>query len=78
MVSEFQAKTSTYEPEYGATTGGQLIVATKSGMAHFHGSAYEYFRNKALNATQWQIDRPPGDIRPEDTENNFGFSSVDR
>jgi hypothetical protein len=74
MIGEFQVKTSTYEPEYGASTGGQIIATTKSGGAQFHGSVYEYLRNKDLNATQWQIDRPPGDIRPKDNENNFGFS----
>ena len=74
MVGEFQVKTSTYEPEYGASTGGQIIATSKSGTAQFHGAAYEYLRNKDLNATQWQIDRPPGDIRPKDNENNFGFA----
>ena len=37
MISEFQVKTSTYEPEYGASTGGQIIAITKSGTAQFHG-----------------------------------------
>ena len=74
MIGEFQVKTSTYEPEYGASTGGQIIATSKSGTAQFHGAAYEYLRNKDLNATQWQIDRPPGDVRPKDNENNFGFS----
>ena len=74
MISEFQVKTSTYEPEYGASTGGQIIAITKSGTAQFHGAAYEYLRNKSLNATQWQIDRKPGDVRGKDNEHNFGFN----
>jgi hypothetical protein len=74
MVGEFQVKTSTYEPEYGATTGGQIIATTKSGTSQFHGAAFEYLRNKDLNAAQWQFDRPPGDVRGKDNEQNFGFS----
>ena len=34
---------------------------------------FEYFRNKALNATQWQIDRKPGDVRGKDNEHEMGF-----
>jgi hypothetical protein len=74
MISEFQVKTSTYEPEYGASSGGQLIAITKSGTAQFHGAAFEYLRNKSLNASQWQIDRKPGDARGKDNEHNFGFN----
>jgi len=74
MISEFQVKTSTYEPEYGASTGGQIIAITKSGTSQFHGAAFEYLRNKELNATQWQIDRQPGDVRGKDNEHNFGFN----
>ena len=74
MVGEFQVKTSSYEPEYGASTGGQIIATTKSGTSQFHGAAFEYLRNKDLNATQWQFDRPPGDVRGKDNEHNFGFS----
>ena len=41
-------------PEYGRTSGGQIRIITKSGGADFHGAAYEYFRNDALNANTWQ------------------------
>ncbi len=72
MISEFRVLTSTYEPEYGSSTGGQLIATTKSGSAEFHGGAFEYLRNKSLNAAQWQIDRKPGDVRGKDNEHEFG------
>jgi hypothetical protein len=73
MISEFRVMTSTYEPEYGSSTGGQLIATTKSGGSSYHGGFFEYFRNKALNATQWQIDRKPGDVRGKDNEHEMGF-----
>ncbi len=72
MVSEVRVLTSSYEPEYGVTTGGEIIVTTRSGTDTFHGGGYEYLRNKDLNATQFTNQRGPGDIRPKDNENEYG------
>ena len=74
MVNEVRILTSSYEPEYGTTTGGEIIVTTRSGTDQFHGSAFEYFRNKDLNALQFTNQRGPGDQRPKDNENEFGGS----
>ena len=72
MVSEVRVMTSSYEPEYGTTTGGEIIVTTRSGTNQFHGGGFEYFRNKDLNALQFTNDRGPGNQRPKDNENQFG------
>jgi hypothetical protein len=72
MVSEVRVMTSSYEPEYGTSTGGQIIATTKSGTNDFHGGVFEYLRNKSLNATQFTINREPGDQRPKDNEHEFG------
>lgn len=72
MVSEVRVLTSSYEPEYGNTTGGAIIVTTRSGTDQFHGGGFEYFRNKELNALQFTNQRPEGDARPKDNENQFG------
>jgi hypothetical protein len=72
MVSEFRVLSSTYEPEYGSSAGGQIITVTKSGTSTFHGGGFEYLRNKALNATQFTTNRGPGDQRPKDNEHEFG------
>jgi len=50
MVEEFKILTSTYNAEYGRNAGGIVSVVTKSGSNQFHGSAYDYVRNDALNA----------------------------
>ncbi len=39
MVSEVKLLTSNYAPEYGSSTGGQIMAVTKSGGSSFHGSA---------------------------------------
>ncbi len=74
MVSEVKVLTSSYEPEYGTTTGGEIMVTTRSGTDQFHGAAFEYFRNKDLNALQFTNQRGPGDQRPKDNENEYGGS----
>jgi len=53
MVSEVKVVTSSYAPEYGSTTSGQITAITKSGTDKFHGAVFEYLQNDALNANQW-------------------------
>jgi hypothetical protein len=50
MIEEFRILTSTYNAEYGRNAGGIVSVVTKSGTNNFHGTAYDYVRNDALNA----------------------------
>src|SRR5207302_1945576 len=45
--------TSNYAPEYGRNAGGIISVVTRSGGNQFHGSVYDYLRNKALNANSF-------------------------
>jgi hypothetical protein len=60
MVSEVKVLTSNYAPEYGSSTGGQIMAVTKSGGSDFHGAAFEYHRDDSLKATQWGAsDKPP-------------------
>lgn len=52
-TSQVQVLTTSYPAEYGRTSGGQVRIVPKSGSNSFHGSAFEYFRNNALNANTW-------------------------
>ena len=52
-VQEMQVLTADYSAEYGGASGAQVRIVTKSGTTNFHGSAYEYIRNAALNANTW-------------------------
>lgn len=70
MISELKVVTSTYEPQYGFTTSGQIVAETKSGGTSFHGSAYAYLRNDGLNALQWGL--PAGTGRTFDHEMDAG------
>ncbi|HVO60644.1 MAG TPA: TonB-dependent receptor [Terriglobales bacterium] len=70
-LQEFRIQTSTFAPEYGRTPGGQVSVVTKSGTNDFHGTAFEYFRNDALDANNWFADNQ-GLKKPELRQNDFG------
>jgi outer membrane receptor protein involved in Fe transport len=52
-VQEFQVNRSSYSAEYGRAGGAVINVVTKSGTNQFHGSAFEYYRDKDLNANSF-------------------------
>ncbi len=52
-TEEIQVLTAAYAAEYGGAGGGQVRMVSKSGTTDFHGTAYEYLRNSALNANTW-------------------------
>ena len=49
-IVQFRVLTNNFDPEYGNYNGGMVTVVTKSGSDAFHGSAFEFFRNTALDA----------------------------
>jgi len=49
-VEEFRVINTDYSAEFGRATAGIVNIITKSGTNRWHGSAYEYFRNDALDA----------------------------
>ena len=67
MVSEIKVVTSSYEPQYGSSTSGQIVATTKSGGETFHGAVFEYHQNDSLNAKQWGAED-----KGELSKNNFG------
>src|ERR1700730_920674 len=49
-ISEFKVQYNNLGPEWGKFAGGVVNLSTKGGSNEFHGVAYEYLRNKVLNA----------------------------
>jgi hypothetical protein len=52
-TQEFKVITSNYGAQYGFAPSAVVSIATKSGTNQFHGGAFWYVRNNAMNATQW-------------------------
>ena len=66
-IQEFKVQTSQYSAEYGRAGGAVVNVSIRSGSNAFHGSAYEFHRNNALDARNFFDPRPLPYIR-----NQFG------
>jgi hypothetical protein len=52
-VQEFSVQSGAYSAEYANVAGGVINLQTKSGSNEWHGSAFEYFRNDALDAANY-------------------------
>jgi carboxypeptidase family protein/TonB-dependent receptor-like protein len=52
-IEEFRVLTNNFDPQYGNYNGGIINVITKSGSDLFHGGAFEFFRNTALDARNY-------------------------
>jgi hypothetical protein len=72
-VSEFRVQTNNNSAEYGRFTGGVINIASKSGSNEFHGSAYEYLRNRSLNASTF-FGNANKTGKPAFVQNQFGAS----
>jgi outer membrane receptor protein involved in Fe transport len=72
-LQEFRATTSTYSAEYGRTPGGQFSFTTRSGTNDWHGSAFDYFRNEAMDANNWFNNAATPQVpREKERQNDFG------
>lgn len=70
-VQEFKVLTSNFTAEYGRNGGGIVTVVTKSGTNAFHGSAFDFNRNDAYNASDF-FSNLNGLPRPVLKRNQFG------
>lgn len=52
-VEEFREQTTDADARYGRAAGGIINLVFKSGTSHYHGEAFEFFRNSALDAKNY-------------------------
>jgi hypothetical protein len=65
-LAEFKVQNSLYDAQYGRGGGANVLAETKSGTAQFHGNAYYFGRDEALNANNFFANAtgvPKGDFR---------------
>lgn len=70
-VQEFQVNSNAYSAEYGSAGGAVINVVTKSGTNQFHGTGFEFFRDRSLNATD-PIAKAQGRAKQPYHFNQFG------
>jgi hypothetical protein len=68
-VKEFQVETSSYTADMGGAGGGQINIVTHSGSSQYHGTAYEFLRNGAMDASTFESMGNKHLV-----QNNFGAS----
>jgi hypothetical protein len=66
-IDSFRVLTSNFDAEYGNSSGGQILVITKSGTEQLHGSAFEFLRNTAVDARNYFSEQ-----RAAYRQNQFG------
>jgi hypothetical protein len=73
-IEEFKIQTSLFDAGYGRNPGGNVNVVTKGGTNQYHGSAFEFFRNRALNANDYfrKLSPAPNNTKQALDQHQFG------
>jgi uncharacterized iron-regulated membrane protein len=72
-IDEFRLSITNTNATFRQSAGGQVSLISKRGGNEFHGSAYSYIQNDALNANRWEYNRA-GIRRPPLHDTRFGGS----
>ncbi len=72
-IQEFKIQTNDYSAEFGRSAGAILNATIKSGTNQFHGNAWEFLRNDALDAANF-FENSGGIPKGEYRQNQFGFT----
>jgi Carboxypeptidase regulatory-like domain len=75
-IAEFKVQYNNLGAEWGKFSGGIVNFSTKGGSNDYHGEAYEYLRNKVLNATPYNFSaltaNPSPSVNPPYVQNQYG------
>ena len=70
-LQEFKIQTNAYSAEFGRSAGALINAVIKSGTNQLHGSAYEFFRNRELDANNFFANKN-GAAKPFRLRNQYG------
>ncbi len=71
-VQEFKVTTNNATAEEGRNSGASISIATRAGTSAFHGTAFFFLRNEALNSNEWYANAQKN-LKPIIRMNQFGF-----
>jgi len=71
-IEEFKILRNSYGPEFGGAGGAQINIVTRGGGNDYHGTAYYFGRNDALNAKSTVLG--PNDHKQLLRRNDFGYN----
>jgi hypothetical protein len=72
-LQEFSVQTSTQTAQYGVHAAGTVNIVTKSGSNQFHGDAFEFLRNYAVNAKNFFFNpQAPDTLKRNQFGGTFG------
>src|SRR6202166_1683172 len=71
-IQEYRVETNNYDAEYGKMSSGVITVLTKSGSNAFHAALFEYWRDSALNANNWNSTLATPPLRRNQFGGTFG------
>src|SRR5262249_21733433 len=70
-VDEFKVQQTNFSAEYGFSGGAVVNMVTRSGSNSFHGSGYDFLRNKIADSNNW-FNNANGVPLPAVHRNNYG------
>src|SRR5437867_2039528 len=73
-VAQFSLLQNQFSSEFGHSSGGQFNTIIRSGTNEIHGSVYEYFQNRKLNALDQAFFRQGIYDKPRFDQNRVGGS----
>jgi hypothetical protein len=76
-IQEFRMESLNFSAEFGASAGSVVNVVSKSGTNNFHGTAFEFLRNSAMDAAEYfdpWISETNSKDKPPYKRNQFGAS----
>jgi hypothetical protein len=78
-IGEFKVQYNDLGAEWGKFSGGVVNLSTKSGTNKYHGTAYEFLRNKALNSNEYfyksqELAAGDSNTPPPYVQNQYGFA----